>query len=324
MARVALDAMGSDHGPDVTVTGAVLAAEQGHEVILVGDEAILGAMLAERGADLPVVHASQTIEMHEDPAAAIREKSDSSVAVAARLVRTGEADAMVSAGSTGAALAAAAIIIGRLPGVHRPAIATIFPTPTSATIVLDGGANPDCRPEYLAQFGVMGSIISEAVVGIERPRVGLMNIGEEPSKGRDLEKAAFAMLSEAPINFIGNVEGGDLARGVADVFVTDGFTGNVVLKTSEGTARFAMMLAFEGVSSLPPDAQGPVLDVLAAIRDRLSPERYGGAHLVGTRGVVIIAHGSSSERAIHNAVAMAADGAKAGMVEHIQRRLAAM
>lgn len=322
MARVALDAMGSDHGPQETVAGAIRAAEEGHEVVLVGDEAALRPILAAKGADLPVVHASEVIEMHEDPAKAIREKSDSSVVRAARMVRDGEAEAMVSAGSTGAALASAAIVIGRLPGVHRPAIATLIPTPGAPTVMIDSGANPDCRPEYLVQFAVMGSLLSEVVLGVDRPRVALFNIGEEKSKGRDLDREVYGRLMETSLNFVGNVEGRDITHDTADVWVTDGFTGNVILKTTEGTANYALSLALEALTKLPEEMHPPVMRALGTIQEKLSPDKYGGAHLVGAKGIVIIAHGASSSTAIYNAIRMATEGAKGGLVEQLQARLA--
>ena len=322
MARVALDTMGTDYGPAETVCGAVLAAEQGHDVVLVGDESILRVELDRNHADLEIVHASETIEMHENPARAIRDKTDSSVVVTARLIRDGLVEAAVLPGSTGAALAAASIVVGRIKGVHRPAIATIIPTPGSPTVLIDAGANPDCRPEYLAQFGVMGSVVAEIVFGLESPRVGLVNIGGEPSKGRELDRTAHGLLSEAAVNFVGNVEGGDFAKDRADVFVADGFTGNVILKTSEGTAGYAIQLALGALATLPTEMQEAVMAAMASIRSRLDPEKYGGAYLVGTRGVVIIAHGSSSRIAIANAIAMAAEGAKGGMVSELERRLA--
>ncbi len=322
MARVALDAMGTDHGPEETVAGALLAASRGHEVVLVGDRDILRGHINRPHANLEIVHAAETIEMDEDPARAIRDKTDASVVVACRLIRDRQVEAVVLPGSTGAALAAAAIIVGRIAGVHRPAIATLIPTPGSPTVLIDAGANPDCRPEYLVQFGVMGSIVSEIVSGLDRPRVGLVNIGSEVSKGRELDKLAHALLSQAPLHFVGNVEGGDFAKDKADVFVADGFTGNVMLKTSEGTAGFAIELALGALATLPEQMQEAVTRAMRSIRMRLDPEKYGGAYLVGIRGVVIIAHGSSSRVAIANAIAMAADGAKGGMVEELERRLA--
>lgn len=322
MARVALDAMGGDRAPGEIIAGGVAAAAAGREVILVGDPSIISDHLAALEADLPVVPAADVIEMGEDPARAIREKPDSSVAVAARLVRAGEADALVSAGSTGATLAAAAIVLRRLPGVLRPAVASIFPTPGSHTVVLDSGANPDCKPEHLLQFGIMGAVVAELYLGVPRPRVGLLNIGEEEGKGRDLERAAFSLLRDADLDFIGNVEGRDLASDRADVFVTDGFTGNVLLKTTEGAVQFVADYLQAALVELPPEDLTVMAPVMEAVRKRLDHEEYGGAHLLGTGGVVVIAHGSSSRRAVANAIAMAAGGADRALAGHIAARLA--
>lgn len=310
MARIALDAMGGDNAPREVIAGAVLAAGRGVDVVLVGDEGRLAGLMSRSEDALPVVHAPEVIDMHEDPAAAIREKKQASVRVAAKLVADREAAGMVSAGSTGAAMAAAALVIGRLPGVSRPAIATIIPGIESPTVVLDSGANIECRPEHLAQFAVMGAALASTYIGVERPTVGLLNIGEEEGKGRELEKAAFPLLAASSVEFVGNVEGRDLASRRADVFVTDGFTGNVLLKAAEGTARMVVGLAAAGGGAI------------AELADRLDPESYGGAHLVGSRGVVVIAHGSSSRVAIANALEMAAEGAKNGLVDRIAAGLA--
>ncbi len=310
MARIALDAMGGDNAPREVIAGAVLAAGRGVDVVLVGDEGRLAGLMARSEDALPIVHAPEVIDMQEDPAAAIREKKQASVRVAAKLVADREAAGMVSAGSTGAAMAAAALVIGRLPGVSRPAIATIIPGIESPTVVLDSGANIECRPEHLAQFAVMGAALAATYIGVERPTVGLLNIGEEEGKGRELEKAAFPLLAASSVEFVGNVEGRDLASRRADVFVTDGFTGNVLLKAAEGTARMVVGLAAAGGGAI------------AELADRLDPESYGGAHLVGSRGVVVIAHGSSSRVAIANALEMAAEGAKNGLVDRIAAGLA--
>jgi glycerol-3-phosphate acyltransferase PlsX len=317
--------MGGDFAPQQTVLGAIDAVARGVDVVLVGDEEPIRAELEKaEGPDLPVVHAPEVIGMSEDPAAAIREKKGSSISVAARLVRDGEAEGMVSAGSTGAAMAAAAIVIGRVAGVSRPAIATIFPLGTP-TVVLDAGANLDVKPEHLAQFAVMGSVIAQVYLGVDEPTVGLLNIGEEAGKGRDLEKATFTLMSKQAIRFVGNVEGRDLGRGKADVIVTDGFTGNVLLKTAEGTARAVGRVILEAIAAdEDPDVQAAsqvILPRLMSLRDRFDPEAYGGAHLVGVRGTVVIAHGSSSRVAIANALAMAAEGAERGLVTRIEAGL---
>lgn len=317
MPLIAVDAMGGDHAPVEIVHGCAAATrESGVDVLLVGDERELAPVMERAGVELPVAHADEAVEMDEDPAAAIREKKESSIAVAARLVRAGEADGFVSAGSTGAAMAAAALLVGRLPGIGRPAIASVFPT---GEIVIDAGANLECRPIHLVQFAVMGSAVCRVYRDIDEPRVGLVNIGEEEGKGRDLEREAHALLAAAPgVNFIGNVEGSDLVTGKADVFVTDGYTGNVLLKTTEGAARGFYRLLLDKVSA--EQYQAAVTDIAPALFElssTLDPEAVGGAHLVGTKGVVVIAHGSSSRVAIANAVAMAADAARQRLVEQI-------
>lgn len=316
MARVVVDAMGGDHAPGEIVRGAIDAAAEGVDVVLVGDRAQIAPILERFDADLPVVHADEVIEMHEDPARALREKKDASIMVAARLVKEGEAEAVFSAGSTGAALAAAAFVIGRLKGVSRPAIASVFPT---REVVLDVGANLDVRPLNLAQFGVMGSAVAKVFLDIEEPGVGLLNIGEEVGKGRDLEKEAHDLLAQSDgINFVGNVEGRDLGRGIADVFVTDGFTGNVLLKTGEGTSRAMFRFLLEAMQAEKYQAAlAELMPAFMELRQLIDPETIGGAHLVGTKGVVVIAHGASSHRAIANAVVMAADGADHGLVDLI-------
>ncbi len=319
MARIALDASGGDRAPAETVAGAVIAAEAGVDVILVGDESELRPLLGS--VELPIVHAPDVVGMGEDPARALREKPRSSIVSCAKLVEAGDAAGFVSAGSTGAAMAAAAIIVGRLPKVSRPTIASVFPTPGTPTVVLDSGANPDVRPEHLVQFGEMGAALSETYFGVTDPRVGLLNIGEEKGKGRQLERDAYALLEAAPLNFVGNLEGRDIATDRADVLVTDGFTGNVFLKTTEGVATLLAGLLLEALESTSPETRDAVLPVLAPVRDRLDYESYGGAHLLGVEGVVVIAHGSSTRRAIANALGMAREGAERGLVTRVAERL---
>ena len=321
MARIALDAMGGDLAPGETVAGAVDAAAKGIEVVLVGDQKILADELSKHEVSLPIVDAPDVIGMGDDPASALREKPEASVSVAAKLVREGSADGFVSAGSTGAAMAAAAILVGRIRGVARPAIATIFPTPGSPTMVLDSGANPDVKPDLLAQFGIMGSVASETLLGVERPRVGLLSNGEEKGKGRDLERAAYELLEAGPTEFIGNVEGHDIAADTADVIVTDGFTGNIFLKTAEGAARLVARYFLEATSELPAETQQEVFPALARVRQRMDSETYGGGQLLGLRSVVVIAHGSSSRVAICNALAMAKEGADHDLPGRLASRL---
>lgn len=308
MSRIALDAMGGDNAPAEVVAGAVLAAELGVDVVLVGDEAEVRRHLPN-GSSLPVVHAPETIDMGEDVARALREKPNSSVAVCARLVRDEAAAGFVSAGSTGAAMAAAALIAGRVPGVLRPTIATVFPTPGTPTVVLDCGANPDVKAEHLAQFAAMGSVFSQVYFGIERPRVGLLNIGEEPGKGRQLERDAYRLLSASSLNFIGNVEGRAVATDQADVIVTDGFTGNVFLKAAEGAAALVHQLVLEAMDASPGEIRDGLMPQLTSMLARVDYENTGGANLIGIVGVVVIAHGSSTRRSIANALEVAREGA---------------
>ncbi|MDJ0792204.1 MAG: phosphate acyltransferase PlsX [Acidimicrobiia bacterium] len=321
MSRIAVDAMGGDNAPDEVVEGALLAAADGVDVILVGDAARIEQHLGDRGGAVEVVHASEVIGFHDDPTRAVRDKKDASVAVAARMVSNGDAEALVSAGSTGAAMASATFLIGRLKGVDRPGIASIYPT---GQIVMDVGANLVCKPEHLLQFAVMGSALSQVYSHVDDPKVGLLNIGEEPTKGRDLERETFDLLADSrAITFIGNVEGRDLASREADVIVTDGFTGNVLLKTSEGSGRAIQAMIFEAVAE--PHYQEHVAALMPAflqLRERLSPETVGGAHLAGTKGVVVVAHGSSSRIAIRNAIELAAEGAENGLVDRIATGIA--
>jgi len=314
--------MGGDNAPSETVAGAVDAAGRGVDVVLVGHPEVLEAELAKHEARLPIVDAFEVIGMGDDPARALREKPGASINVAAKLVHEGNAEGMVSAGSTGAAMAAAAIHIGRLVRGVRPSIASIFPTPGSPTLVLDCGANPDVDAEQLVQFAIMGSVAAEILLGVEDPRVGLLNIGEERGKGRDLEKAAHDLLEQAPIRFVGNLEGRDVADDKSDVIVTDGFTGNIFLKTMEGAAQIMVRYSLEAVSALDPEVQQSVLPALGEVKRRLDYETYGGAQLLGVKGVVIIAHGRSSRVAIANALEMAAEGAKQDLPGRLASRLA--
>ena len=315
MAVIAVDAMGGDNAPGAVIDGAKAAHADGIDVVLVGDPDRLGDIASSRGP-IPLHPATQVIDFDDDPARAIREKRDSSVVVTSKLVADGAADAMVSAGSTGAAMAAATFVLGRLPGVARPGIASIFPT---GHVVLDVGANLEVKADHLLQFAVMGSALAQVYRHIERPRVGLLNIGEEASKGRPIEREAHQLLSSSgAIDFVGNVEGRDLASDTADVIVTDGFTGNVLLKTSEGSGRAIQRMILETLSQ--PDYADLVPGLMPAfmeLRERLSPESVGGAHLVGTKGVVVIAHGSSSDVAIANAIRIAAEGVDHGLVDRI-------
>jgi glycerol-3-phosphate acyltransferase PlsX len=321
LVRIALDAMGGDNAPTETVAGAVEAARQGVDVVLVGDYEVLQAELANHDRRLPIVDAPDVIEMGEDPARALREKPRASISVAAKLVAEQAADGMVSAGSTGAAMAASAILIGRIKGVSRPSIASIFPTPGSPTLVLDSGANPDVKPDQIVQFAVMGSVAAEVLLGAIDPRVGLLSIGEEKGKGRDLERAAYDLLEAAPIRFVGNLEGRDVATDKADVIVTDGFTGNIFLKTMEGAAQVVLGYTMDELNKLDPEVREVAIAAIDDVRERLDYETYGGAQLLGIRAVVVISHGASSRVAIGNALRMARDGAERDLPGRVASRL---
>jgi glycerol-3-phosphate acyltransferase PlsX len=304
MLPVAVDAMGGDRAPGEIVAGALRAAEElGIEVALVGPED-----LDTKG--LPRIAASEVIEMGEDPAGGVRRKKDATLVRAAEAVRDGTASAMVSAGNTGAAMAAALLRMGRIKGVSRPAIATVLPVPgsTRATVLLDAGANAECQPEWLVQFAQMGSVFARHRFGLDAPRVGLLSIGEENTKGNTLVKETHALLEDAAgVTFIGNVEGRDILTDDVDIVVTDGFSGNVVLKSLEG-ALPAIMGAVEQALTATDDLAirfEPMRPALDALYESLEPESFGGAMLLGVRGVCIISHGSSSGKAMFNAINMA-------------------
>ena len=326
MTRVALDAMGSDHGPTVLVDGAVAAQAAGVDVVLVGDEKVLEPLLAERGAVGEIVHASEAITMDDDPLRALREKRDASVAVACRLVSEGRAEGVVSAGSTGATLTAAVLEIGRSEGIARPAIAAIVPSSGRGGVLLDVGANPECKSEHLVQFAHMGAALARTRLGIENPSVGLLNNGSEEGKGREIERDTHALLSQSGLNYVGNVEGHDILLGSADVIVTDGFVGNAVLKSSEATAALILDMVRLGLSDAigdHPEMAEHVVPPLMRISERMSPDTHGGASLLGVDGVVTIAHGSAGARAITSALRMTADVAASGLVAGVKASLGA-
>jgi glycerol-3-phosphate acyltransferase PlsX len=323
---VAVDAMGGDRAPGEIVAGARQAAEEhGIPVLLVGDPDRMGDT-----GQLPVLACYEVIDMHDDPAASVRIKKDSSLVRAAEAVRDGRACAMVSAGNTGATMASALLRMGRVKGLARPAIATPIPVPgTTPTVVLDAGANSECTPPWLVQFARMGSTFARQRYGITEPRVGLLSIGEESTKGNLLVKETHSLLANGEggpdVRFIGNVEGRDLMTDQVDVIVTDGFTGNVLLKTAEGTLRFAMR-AVLGAFDANDDTKAAskiLLPGLIALAQELDPETYGGAVLLGTRGLCIISHGSSSARAILNAVKVAYEAVEADLVSLITASIAA-
>ncbi|MBU6317182.1 MAG: phosphate acyltransferase PlsX [Acidobacteria bacterium] len=315
MLPIALDAMGGDRAPGDILAGAHAAAAMGVPVVLVGPEGLDGI------GDLPLIHASEVIGMDEDPAAGVRRKKDSSLVRAAEAVRDGKACAMVSAGNTGATMASALLRMGRVRGVSRPAIATPIPVPGHRpNILLDAGANAEVQAEWLVQFARMGSIYARSRFGIEAPKVGLLSIGEEPGKGDTLRKEAYELLAAADgIDFVGNVEGRDLMKKTADVVVTDGFTGNVALKTLEGGLKvlFAALLdAFGSQPEYKPHADA-LLPALLPLHAQMSPDTYGGAVLLGVDGICIISHGSSGQTAVVNALKLAQELAGSGMVAEI-------
>jgi glycerol-3-phosphate acyltransferase PlsX len=327
---VAVDAMGGDNAPGEIVAGAVAAAAEGISILLVGRRDDIGKALAEAGAsegpNLEVVEAPDVIAMDDhDPARAIRSKRGSSIGVACRLVKEGRADAIFSAGSTGAVLAGAVLETGRIRGVGRPAIGLILPFPDAPTVLVDAGANADVRPEHLVGFGLLGSVFARIRLGIEQPRVGLLNVGEEPGKGSELVKAAFPLLEASGLNFIGNVEGRDVPTDAVDVVVTDGFTGNVVLKLLEGFGKFlfTQLLEIFSATQEAKDAAKVVMPHLMGLATTMSPETHGGAHLLGVKGVCIIGHGSSSADAVTNGVRVASETVQAGLVDGIVQAVAA-
>jgi len=310
--KIAVDAMGSDGAPSVEVDGAVqAAAEYGIPIILVGQEDRIRDLLAKHdisGLPIEIVHANEVITMEDAAATAARRKKDSSVHVAARLMREGVISGVVSAGNTGAVMATAKMIMGTLAVVDRPALSTVLPTQKhKPAILLDVGANVDCKPHHLEQFAIMGDVYSRAIFGIRRPRIGLLSIGEEDSKGNELTKEAFKSLKRAPINFIGNVEGRDIFKGDVDVIVCDGFTGNVALKLSEGLYEaFASMLKQELQKTLSAKV-GAIFaqNAFRQFKHRLDYSEYGGAPLLGIKGITIVCHGRSNANAIKNAVRVA-------------------
>ncbi len=315
MLPIAVDAMGGDRAPGDILAGAHAAAALGVPVILVGPDGLEGC------GDLPLIPASEVIAMDDDAAQGVRRKKDSTLVRAAEAVRDGKASAMVSAGNTGATMASALLRMGRVKGVNRPAIATPIPVPGERpTILLDAGANAEVQAEWLVQFAQMGSIYARHRFGIERPKVGLLSIGEEPGKGDTLRKEAFELLAAAPsIDFIGNVEGRDLMKKTADVIVTDGFTGNVALKALEGgmkTLFGALLTAFAAKPEYKEHADA-LLPALMPLYEQMSPDTQGGAVLLGVDGICIISHGSSGETAMVNAIKLAEEMVRTGLVAEI-------
>lgn len=329
--KIVVDAMGGDHAPAVVVDGAVRAARDlGLEIVLVGRRPAIEAELEKHdwaGLRLTLLHASEAIAMDEhNPAVAVKTQKDSSMIVGMEIVKRHEADAFVTAGHSGAALAAALFRLGRIRGIRRPALSTIFPsqTPQGHCFLLDIGANADCRAEYLLQFAVMGAVYAERVLGVANPRVALVSNGEEEGKGNQLIQEATPLLRASALNFVGNAEGKDIPWGIADVVVTDGFTGNVIIKLSEGVSKLLMDILKEeilsrGVSKIGAMLAKPAFD---AVRSRLDYREYGGAPLLGIDGVVIVGHGRSDAWAVRNAIRLAGQTVENSVLEAIKQGLA--
>ncbi len=329
--RIVLDAMGGDHAPEAAVAGGVWAARDfGVTLVLVGPEDVVRRELARhptRGINVDIVHAAEWVRMDEAPAQAVRRKRHNTMTVGMKLVKQGEADAFVTCGHTGAALAAALFTLGRIPGILRPALTTVFPTRRGQCFILDIGANADCKPEYLQQFALMGRVYAEHVFGIRQPRVGILSIGEEGGKGNALVQAAFDLISRTPdLHFIGNVEPKEVLAGEADVVVTDGFTGNIFIKTSEAVAAMLVDVIKEEVKRRPLALVGALLarSAFRATHARLDPREYGGAPLLGINGVVVVGHGRSDAYAVRNAVRAAIRAVEARIVARTAAGLQAL
>ncbi len=315
MVTIAVDAMGGDKAPGPEVEGAIHAARQyGHRVVLVGDRAVvqreLDAHPSSKSLPIEVVHAPERITMDDHAAKAARTKRDSSMHACARMVSTGKASGFMSAGNTGACMAIAKMVLGKIPGVDRPALSGVFPTiKGSPVVVVDVGANVDCEPQMLAQFGLMGEVYSRHVLKVKRPRVGLLSIGEEEHKGNTLTREATPLLKVMGLHFIGNVEGRDLFTGAADVIVCDGFVGNVALKVSEGLVEMIRLMLRESLEATLSSKIGYVLSKSAYkdFKKRVDYSEFGGAPLLGVKGVCIICHGRSDSNAIKNAIRVAAE-----------------
>ncbi len=325
--RVAVDAMGGDNAPAVEVEGAVAAVREfGIPVTLVGDSERLQQELAKhdcKGLDISIKHASEVVGMHESASDAIRKKKDSSVRVSFDLVKEGEADAVVSAGNSGATMAVGMFVLKRIKGIERPGIATIFPTLRGKTLILDVGGNVDCKPVHLVQFAIMGEVYARYVMNIENPKVGLLSNGEEASKGNELTRETNSILKNAPFNYVGYIEGRDIFNGMVEVVVCDGFVGNVVLKLSEGLVEAAVSMLKEEIKQSLLSKIGYLLARRAFknFKKKVDYSEYGGAPLLGIDGVAMICHGGSSAKAIKNAIHFAHDYALKGVNQRMAEKL---
>lgn len=323
--NIALDVMGGDNAPHEVIAGAVLAArEYGVAVSLVGKPEVIARELQKhdvRGLKLPIVPASEVIEMDDKPAQAVRAKKDSSMVVACQLVKAGKADAFVTAGNTGGALAAGILHIGRMKGIQRPALITPFPTNTGFCLILDVGANVDVKPEHLQQFAVMGSVYSKRIMGVGSPTVRILSNGEEQGKGSQLVLDATALLEQTPgITFLGNIEGRDIVNDLADVVVTDGFTGNVLIKTAEGVGKLIRTILVEEITATPISSLGGLLakSALRRLARRVDDSEYGGAVLLGLSNLLVVAHGRSNANAVRHAIRVAKQAIDFKIVNEIQ------
>lgn len=326
--RIALDAHGGDFGLKPNIEGALLAARKlGHEVILVGRDPEIREELRRHGAEDPerisIVHAPHTVDMAGEPVAECRAKPDSSLMIGAELVHEGKADAFISAGNSGAVMVASMLKLKRIPGVIRPALAAPLPTLKGTTVLLDAGANMDCKPWHLAQFAIMGSVYMRSLLGIENPSVGLLSIGEEETKGNALVQETLPLIKNVGVNFYGPVEGRDVPEGLTDVVVADGFTGNVVLKLYEGTAKTVFKMLKERIMGGFTYKIGAMLmrRVFTDMKTRMGVDIYGGAPLLGVNGVVMVCHGKITPNAVYNAVRVCGDLAASGMVTHIRKQM---
>jgi len=316
---IALDAMGGDHAPSATVDGACRAVRDGIAVVLVGDETVLRAHIP-KGVEIDIIHASEAIEMDEAPSAAVRSKKDASVRVAARAVAEDRASALVSFGNTGALMAASLMELGRIDGVERPAVIATLPRRDGGQVViLDLGANVDCKPSHLAQFGVMGSVFAQDVLGLERPRVGILSNGEEEGKGNEQVRAALPVLENMPIHFIGPIEPADALQGGCEVVVCDGFVGNVMLKSVEASIAIAGKVLREEILRRPGAKIGAKLlaGAFRRYRNRTSAGAVGGAFLLGVKGTVLVGHGRADAKAVHAAIKRAHGAVQQDLTEHI-------
>jgi len=326
--KIAVDAMGGDKGPEIVARGAIEAAATDPNdlhIVLVGDKERVERVLEKeefRLSNISVVHASEEIGMSEPPATAVRKKKDSSLAVALRMHKDREVDGVISAGNTGAVVAGSLVTLGRLHGVSRPALVTFYPTAKEWAVFLDVGANSECTPKNLLQFGIMGSVFAQYQLSVENPRVGLLNIGEEKSKGTETIRQTHTLMEHAGMNFLGNVEGRDIFAGQADVVVCDGFVGNVVLKFTENIFRYTNSLFRQEIRKSKKAQIGAFLmrDVFGTFKQKLDYAEYGGAPLLGINGVVIIGHGRSSIRAIKNAILIGQRFVKHHVNDHIEQR----